>query len=477
MAYVRSRGNQLLIVRGERAPGTKNVQQRILATIYSRPEARAILGRGADADAATAHRFRSLLEHRHAGVRFDWKKIHQAIAANLEVLPEDYAYEAARVQGRFRDDLCAFLRQLAITDPQALATSAEVIRAHRHELAFLAELVAWRLRTCDEAPSEWTADDRFGWRFATRGHGRGIPTELEEMAIDLYERSEHARADAVFQLLIDAFPDYADGHNYLGLIALDRGDPAAAIPHFEHTVEVGRRLFPARIAKQRYWSELETRPYMRGLRNLALVLNRVGRYDDAERVCARLAGECGDDLTADYHRAAIALNRGHWSDALGAASRLVELYPEADFVVAAAAFELGRTGQVLPAFLHAALCLPRAAHLLFGRARTDAPSRRSAHDIRDHNAGVSLRVNLHAYLAQRSRRAARYFRSLLADPRVARLLDDVLAARARRERQHPTGEREAFDHLHRVQSSQFAASLAATLADLAPRAASSANVH
>src|SRR5690606_11212839 len=70
MAYVRSRGNQLLIVRGERAPGTKNVQQRILATIYSRPEARAILGRGADGDAA--RRFRSLLEHRHAGVRFDW---------------------------------------------------------------------------------------------------------------------------------------------------------------------------------------------------------------------------------------------------------------------------------------------------------------------------------------------------------------------------------------------------------------------
>lgn len=42
MPYVRVRGNQLAIVHGERAPGTQNVQQRILATIYSKPEALAI---------------------------------------------------------------------------------------------------------------------------------------------------------------------------------------------------------------------------------------------------------------------------------------------------------------------------------------------------------------------------------------------------------------------------------------------------
>src|SRR5690606_17737505 len=143
------------------------------------------------------------------------------------------------------------------------------------------------------------------------------------------------------------------------------------------------RLFPARLAKKHYWSDLDTRPYMRGLRNLALVLNQVGRYDDAERACARLADECGDDLTADYHRAAIAMNRGRWIDALNAAARLVELYPELDFIVAAAALELGRADRVLPAFLHAALCLPRAAHLFFGRARKDAP--RARDDVRDHN--------------------------------------------------------------------------------------------
>ena len=46
MAYVRRRGNQLAIVHGEREPGTGKVQQRILFTIYSKEEAREILGRG-----------------------------------------------------------------------------------------------------------------------------------------------------------------------------------------------------------------------------------------------------------------------------------------------------------------------------------------------------------------------------------------------------------------------------------------------
>jgi tetratricopeptide (TPR) repeat protein len=467
MAYVRTRGNQLVIARGERAPGTKNVQQRILATIYSRPEALAILGRGEDA--GLAQRFRQLLQSRHANVPFDWTQIDKAIAANLHRLPETYPYETSRLRGRFRDDLCAFLRQIAITDPQELVTSAELIRDHRHELAYLAELIAWRLRTCDEPPDEWSADDRFGWRFATRGYGRGVPPEIEEGAAALYEQGDHDRATAVFQLLTDAFPEYAEGHNYLGLIALAQHDLIAAIRHFETTSQIGRRLFPARIAKQQYWQDLATRPYMRGLRNLALTLNRAGRFEDAERVCARLDDECGDAATASYQRVSIALNLRQWSEALACASRLVGLYAECNFEVAIAAYELGRGGEILPAFLHAALNYPRAARLLFGAAPRNAPT--SYDDVRDHNCGVSLRANLHAYFAERSPRAARYFRGLLKAPRVAPLLDDVLATRLRREHQRAPAEREAFDHLYRIQSAAFAADLARSLADLAPRSA------
>jgi tetratricopeptide (TPR) repeat protein len=467
MPYVRTRGHQLAIVHGERAAGTRNVQQRILATIYSKPEALAILGRGGDPD--SAQRFRSLLEHRHTDVSFDWAKLAPVIAANLDVLPDDFEYETARRRGEFRIDLCAFVRQLAITDPQDLATSADVIRKHRHELAYVGEMIAWCLKTSDPPISEWTADDCFGWRFATRGYGRHVPPHTEEHAAGYYERGEYERARAIFQLLADTFPEDAESHNYLGLIALATGDPATAVRHFETTITIGRRQFPKRIAKRRYWSDLDTRPYMRGLRNLALTLVRLGRFDDAERILARLADECGDDLTADYQRAGIALDRANWDDAITTASRLVELYPECDFLVAFAAFELDRHDRILPAFVHAAANYPRTARMLLGTP--DRAIAGTADDIRDHNCGVALGENLQRYLTKRSPRSRRYFKALLADPRIARILDGVLAARRRdQEQSRSAGDREAFDYLHQVRSRAFAVATADELDDLLPRA-------
>ena len=44
MPYVRKHGSQIAIVHGERDPETSQVQQRVLFTLYSRPEADAALG-------------------------------------------------------------------------------------------------------------------------------------------------------------------------------------------------------------------------------------------------------------------------------------------------------------------------------------------------------------------------------------------------------------------------------------------------
>jgi tetratricopeptide (TPR) repeat protein len=172
-----------------------------------------------------------------------------------------------------------------LTDPQYLATSAKVLQDHRRELAFLADLIKWRLELCDREQNEWTADDEFCWKFALRGWGRHVPPEIEEQAADLYNRHDYDQAAAIFQLLIDCFDGYAEGYNYLGLIALARNDQRAAIAHFEKTIELGRKLFPAKIARKRYWSDHDTRPYMRGLRNLTLALVEGGRFDDALRIC------------------------------------------------------------------------------------------------------------------------------------------------------------------------------------------------
>ena len=66
----------------------------------------------------------------------------------------------------------------------------------------------------------------------------------------------------------------------------------------------------------------ETRPYMRGLRNLCRTLVRAGRYDEALALCDRLERECGDDLTADAQRTSIRLNTGRWEEARSLGDRL-----------------------------------------------------------------------------------------------------------------------------------------------------------
>jgi hypothetical protein len=81
----------------------------------------------------------------------------------------------------------------------------------------------------------------------------------------------------------------------------------------------------------------------------------------------------------------------------------------------------------------------------------------------DHNTGVSLSRALRVYRAKQSRRARQFFRTLVRDPRVARLLDDVIALREVRSKERG---REAFDRLHEMQSLRFAIAQARELADL-----------
>jgi len=457
MPYVRVRGNQLAIVHGVREPGTGKVLQQILFTIYSKPEALAIRGNGTDGN----HRFRAFWAHKYPDIKLDWKKIGRAIADNASVLPDRYDYGPERLRQRFHSDLCSFARQLMLTDPQDLATSAKVLRDHRRELAFLADLIKWRLELCDREQNEWTADDEFCWKFALRGWGRHVPPEIEEQAADLYGRHDYDQAAAIFQLLIDCFDGYAEGYNYLGLIALARNDQRAAIVHFEKTIELGRKLFPPKIARKRYWSDHDTRPYMRGLRNLTLALVEGSRFDDALRICDRLEQECGDVESAVWHRATIGLNTRDWA-AVSPIEGFLEIDPSSGFLIAFAEYERGRLDRVLPAFLRAALSSPCAARMLADKAMA-LLSPVPYDDANDHNTGVSLSRALHVYRAKQSRRAKQFFRAVVRDPRVARLLDEVIALRGMHGKDRG---REEFDRLTELQSVRFAAIQASELADL-----------
>jgi tetratricopeptide (TPR) repeat protein len=456
MAYVRARGSQVLIVHGQRDPATGNVVQRILFTIYSKAEAHEAL---ADMERAGG-RFGALLESAHPALRFDWKRLARDLRTQLHVLPDAYDVREERVRSRFREALRAFARQLMQADPQTLMPSADLIREHRLELALLAELIDWRVQLCNQKESQWNRDTRFYWRF--EGAGRTIPLDIEEWAAGLWEKRELDRAEAAFRLMVDCFDGYAEGHNYLGLIALERGRLDDAIGCFRRTMELGRRLFPQRIARKSYWSDLETRPYMRGMRNLALALNRAGRWEEALAVCDRLERECDDRITAMAHRSSVYLNTGRWAEAAGAAQYLHRIDPSASLAAAFALFEVGRQRAALASFLHGALNSPRAARMLLGlRSRTP----RSSDEVRDADTGVELRRDLHAFLRDGRRASLRFFGKVVRRSNVASLLEEIEAVVERWHEQHRTGQREAFERMNLMHTEAFAEERAREIAD------------
>lgn len=448
MAYVRRRGNQLAIVRGVRSPETKKVEQQILFTLYSKGEALAALGKDEGAD---AFRFRSLVEHANPDVRFDWEAISRAIAENLEALPETYDYRPARLRAAFRRELLALTRQLVMSDPMESTATRQLVDDHREALEYLRDLIDRRLSAPPQVDSEWSRDNAWYWRFATRP--AEVPADVEEHAADLYERQEYARSAAAFRVLTEAFPDYAEGHNYLGLIALDQRRTEEAVEHFERAVEVGRRLLPRRVPRSGWWSDHRTRPYMRGLRNLALALVESKRYEEALVTCDRLATECDDVITAAAHRASAYLDTRRWQEALAAARYIHQISPGESIVAAFAAFELGREAEARALFLHAALNKPRTVGVLLG-ARFVKP--RDREEAVDHNDGVRLARAVDDFLRRRRPASRRFFAGLWEHPIVKDLREEVTIVTARWQAERKGHDRTAYDRMQELRSWEFA---------------------
>lgn len=456
MAYIRKQGRQIALVHGQRNSGSGNVEQRVLFTIYSQAEAEEILGCGRGL-------FQSLLEDRYPELKFDWKRVVRDLRALLHVLPAVHRSEAADRRAGFRRDLLAFTRQILLANPQDSSMAAEIVRGNRRELEFVREAIDWHLKLSQQAKTRPKADDAFHWRF--RVQGNEVPIGAEEHAMGLYERGETDAAEAAFRLLVEAFDGYADGYNMLGVIALDRDEAEKAIPLFQKTVDIGRRLFPKRLKKSSYWSRLETRPYIRGLRNLALALLSKGQHEEALAICDRLVQECGDDVTADSHRASIYLNQGRWAEAAETARRLINLHESEDFVAAFAYSELGRWGEALSAFLHAALNHPRAARMLVGLRSTRVKEHREAED---HNVGVELSRSLGGYFERQSRRSRRFFLRVMKDERVEHLLAGADGAVRRWSEEKGEKIKTLYERMELVKSLEFAQRQAENLADLLP---------
>ena len=459
MPYVRRHGQQVAIVHGERA-ATGEVQQRVLFSLYSKPEAEAAIGlRKTDPPLS----FHGLVESRHEGIRFDWPKVDAAIVALKDELPEKWDYPAAGVAPMLREAVVGLTRALFAADPQSVFSAQQAVEAQRASLVFVRELIDARLQRVDRVDeSEWNRDNEFGWR--ARLAGKGVPTEAEEWLSDFKERGEVEKARALAHLLVEAWPEFADGYNTLGILALDRGDNDSALEWFARTMEVGRTLFPKRIAKARWWSDHDTRPYMRGMMNTALTLGRMGRDEEVLSWCSRLESECFDDLTADSHRASACLNLGRWTDAKRAAVRLTGLWPHEDFLAAFACFELGEREEALARWLHATISCPRAARMLTGGTTRARP--RDNDEVRDHNSGVEHRLSLGHY--RKRKPPQRFFAAITGAPEVLALVAERAAA-VSAWRDNRGQDRTGYDRMQEMATLEFARKEAARLAHLARR--------
>ena len=301
MPYIRIRGSQLVLVHGARHPETKKVEQQILHTWYSRTEAEAAVaaaGRRANVEPT----LRTELEREHPGIRFDWAKIAGAIRQHMHILPDDQGAREDRYKAAFRSALAALLREVAGCDPQGYRVAREALAENRVGLEFLGELVAWGLELVDTTeqaprPPSWDRVPRDG----------GQPdADIAERVAALYEGREHDRLDGVLALLVEAFPRYADGHNYLGLVAFGRQDWTAAAGHFERAGEIGRTLFGKRVAKRDYWLDLDTRPWIRARHNLGLALAETGDARRALALADAIDREVGESGGADGIRERVA---------------------------------------------------------------------------------------------------------------------------------------------------------------------------
>lgn len=455
MPYIRKRGSHLAIVHGIRHPTTKKVDQQVLFTIHSKAELQAAIGKSpSDLGGRT---LRGLLEHRYPGIRLDWDEICRSLDEQQSCLPDAAPARESRIFREFRENLLGFAKQLAFADPQSLTSARDLLAAQRVELTWVAELLRWRLDMLDHAPDNEFTRDPFGWALALQR--QDVPPEMEEMAADSWEKGDLERAEKVFGLLVDAFPSYAEGWNYLGLIALRRREHDLAIERFEQTIRIGRTLFPRRIPKQDYWRRHETRPYMRGLMNVATALIRAGRYDDSLAAAKRLEAECGDEDTARRHRLLVYLNQRDWHSALKEISAIHD-YDTGDSLLAGlAALEVGDTTVARKELVRAILGAPRTVAIVLG-FRTAEPS--TIHEVEDHNQGVELSASLVNYLVTRSPRSKRYLKQLWQHPRMASLRQEVETLDRSRAATRD-GERHSFERLNELRSRKFAETIAETL--------------
>ena len=108
-----------------------------------------------------------------------------------------------------------------------------------------------------------------------------------DQGIDLLEQGNEEEAGRYFFQSIEIDPSYADGYTHLGNIAWRKGDWKQAESLYHRAVEEAEPEVKD-ITKGSFWSNLETRPYMRGMHGLGLTAWKQNSFEDAIEIFKRM---------------------------------------------------------------------------------------------------------------------------------------------------------------------------------------------
>jgi len=448
MAYVRTKGNQVLLVHGVRNPDSGAVEQQTLFTFYTKAEIAAALGEHQKL-------FRGLLDMEHQGLRLDWTTIDQGLREHIGDVPDDAPSRRNTVAVEFRCALVELTRVAWELDAYNSKGAWQVVQDNRGAISLIIEQLK-RLQSA-KAPDdhEFSRDSPSLWRQAARA--RSIPLAGWEQLDDLWDHCKYAEAESLAGLLAEAFPMFADGRNYLGLAAAERGDLQAALAHFKEAEAVGRKQFPRRIAKSRYWSDHDTRPFLRAIMHQVSIHNQLGQFHEALASCDRLARDYGQDMTANALSVPVLLNDRQWHEARRRAEGLSEIYPENNLLAALAALELRDTAQARERFIRSALQLPATTALLLGVRLHKG----MVEDARDHNGGVALLRETGPYRATHGK-SLKVFRELWSHPVVVQAVAEADEVR-QKWRAERGGDRTWLGEMHRLHAVEHAMEVASNL--------------
>lgn len=463
--YVRTHGNQIALVHGARDKASGKVQQRILFKLYSKIEAKAAIGEHENPQ--HARYFRQIIEGANPDLKFDWDDLGKQIQQKMEELPDIYPVQRERSANMFRAAMDDFVKQLVVADPSQTKAAKETLDEIANDLKTVRSLIEHRLTSAALAnrpnqTSPFGDHDPFCWRNEIQGND--VPPDIEGLSIALKEAHRFEEAKQLLSLLIRCFPDYAEGFNRLGIIKLAEGEPKEAVELFKTTVKVSRNRFPRRIPKSNYWLDIETRPFIRGLMNLALALNQAEKYKETLEVCDRLEKECGDagKVSAIVHRAAAYLNLSRWQEAYDQAISVIDESADEGFVAGFAAFELGRKQEALELFLYATAHSPHSAGMLI-----DAPVGKpeSHSEVDDHNAGIELSSSLRRFFHKQPVSSQKFFKRLKDNASMKSFVKEVIECTRAHSNLRGEGHRRNFDRWQQLKTRKNAKLLARKIVD------------